>query len=168
MAIESKSVDFEDVLNSELNLINSRRASLKHTPAERIQAEAATTEDSTIIYNTVGLSLSGGGIRSAAISLGVLQALDSYGVIDNVDYLSTVSGGGYIGASMTATMTITEGDFVFTDRRTWPFWPTESAVTHLRNYSNYLLVGGKHNLGSAVAIIVRGLIANLGERRHRL
>ena len=45
----------------------------------------------------VGLSFSGGGIRSATFNLGVLQALRSLGVFAKIDYLSTVSGGGYIG-----------------------------------------------------------------------
>ena len=45
----------------------------------------------------VGLAPSGGGIRSATISLGLLQALASIGVLKRFDYLSTVSGGGYIG-----------------------------------------------------------------------
>lgn len=48
-----------------------------------------------------GLALSGGGIRSASFSLGVAQALEEHGVLDRMDYLSTVSGGGYTGAAIT-------------------------------------------------------------------
>src|ERR1700754_4088006 len=43
------------------------------------------------------LCLSGGGIRSAAFALGVLQALSRKGLLTRFNYLSTVSGGGYIG-----------------------------------------------------------------------
>jgi len=43
----------------------------------------------------VGVSLSGGGIRSAMFNLGFLQALQSAGLMKHVDYLSSVSGGGY-------------------------------------------------------------------------
>jgi hypothetical protein len=43
------------------------------------------------------LCLSGGGIRSAAFSLGVLQVLAYRGLLTQFQYLSTVSGGGYIG-----------------------------------------------------------------------
>jgi len=43
------------------------------------------------------LCLSGGGIRSAAFSLGVVQALASKSLLTSFDYLSTVSGGGYLG-----------------------------------------------------------------------
>src|SRR6202035_725989 len=50
----------------------------------------------------VGLALSGGGIRSATFNLGVLKALHEFRLLKHVDYLSTVSGGGYIGAWWTA------------------------------------------------------------------
>jgi hypothetical protein len=45
--------------------------------------------------DTMGLALSGGGIRSATFNLGLLQALERYGLLKCVDYLSTVSGGGH-------------------------------------------------------------------------
>ncbi len=44
------------------------------------------------------LCLSGGGIRSATFSLGVLQGLARRGELGSFHYLSTVSGGGYIGS----------------------------------------------------------------------
>jgi hypothetical protein len=50
----------------------------------------------------VGLALSGGGIRSATFCLGVLQGLWRRKILPQVDYLSTVSGGGYIGAWFSA------------------------------------------------------------------
>jgi len=49
----------------------------------------------------VGVALSGGGIRSASFGLGVLQALAARGRFRAVDYLSTVSGGGYAGTALT-------------------------------------------------------------------
>ena len=48
------------------------------------------------------LCLSGGGIRSAAFGLGVLQGFARRGMLSQFDYLSTVSGGGYIGCWLTA------------------------------------------------------------------
>lgn len=45
----------------------------------------------------IGLALSGGGIRSATFSLGVTQAFADTNRLPEVDYLSTVSGGGYTG-----------------------------------------------------------------------
>ena len=47
-----------------------------------------------------GLAISGGGIRSAAFSLGVLQKLAAKKLLPFFDYLSTVSGGGYTGGSV--------------------------------------------------------------------
>lgn len=49
----------------------------------------------------IGLSLSGGGVRSASFALGVLQGLNEFDLLKKFDYLSTVSGGGYIGSSFT-------------------------------------------------------------------
>ena len=48
------------------------------------------------------LCLSGGGVRSGSFGLGVLEGLARAGVLDKFDYLSTVSGGGYIGGWFTA------------------------------------------------------------------
>lgn len=54
----------------------------------------------TKLENLTGLALSGGGIRSASFSLGIMQALAYRGWLKKIDYLSTVSGGGYIGSSL--------------------------------------------------------------------
>ena len=50
------------------------------------------------------LCLSGGGIRSAAFCLGVVQGLARMGVLKQFHYLSTVSGGGYIGGYLSARL----------------------------------------------------------------
>lgn len=42
-----------------------------------------------------GLALSGGGTRSAAFNIGVLKHLYDTGLLDEVDIISSVSGGGY-------------------------------------------------------------------------
>lgn len=52
--------------------------------------------------NLAALCFSGGGIRSATFNLGVLQGLARQGLLDKFDYLSTVSGGGYIGSWLSA------------------------------------------------------------------
>ncbi len=52
--------------------------------------------------NLIGLAFSGGGIRSATFNLGILQALAENGLLHKFDYLSTVSGGGYIGSWLAA------------------------------------------------------------------
>ena len=49
---------------------------------------------------TVGLALSGGGIRCATFSLGLLRALTRSGVLSRIDMISSVSGGGYTAATL--------------------------------------------------------------------
>ncbi|RMF11362.1 MAG: hypothetical protein D6763_03425 [Alphaproteobacteria bacterium] len=53
-------------------------------------------------HGLAGLALSGGGIRSATFNLGVVQTLARNGVLAQIDYLSTVSGGGYLGACLSS------------------------------------------------------------------
>ncbi len=51
---------------------------------------------------TIGLAFSGGGIRSATFNLGIIQALAECRLLSRFHYLSTVSGGGYIGSWLSA------------------------------------------------------------------
>ena len=46
----------------------------------------------------IGLALSGGGSRAMAFHLGCLRALNDLGILDNIDVISTISGGSVIGA----------------------------------------------------------------------
>ena len=147
-----------DIVEAEIAAINTRRE----------QGRQVKYESSDKSLDVVGLSLSGGGIRSAAICLGVLQALNHHKLLSRIDYLSTVSGGGYIGSSFTATMT-RAGEFVFGKalaagpgaERATEISDTPS-VGHIRNYSNYLIPAGARDLLTGMAIVVRGLVANLG------
>jgi len=50
----------------------------------------------------VGLAISGGGIRSATFALGILQSLARVRLLRRIDYMSTVSGGGYTGSFLGA------------------------------------------------------------------
>lgn len=88
------------------------------------------------------LCLSGGGIRSATFGLGILQGLAKAGVLDQFTYLSTVSGGGYIGGWLSAWM--------HRDKGAGPGVANQlgqsstcgeaepNALKHLREYSNFL------------------------------
>ena len=100
---------FHEVFEAEIALINGRRAQASRRPIElEIEASEGVTGEPVLTpaenANVVGLALSGGGIRSAAFCLGVLQALEATGVLKYIDYMSTVSGGGYIGCSLTAAL----------------------------------------------------------------
>jgi hypothetical protein len=90
----------------------------------------------------MGLAFSGGGIRSATFNLGILQGLAQLGLLSKFNYLSTVSGGGYIGSWLISWIkhdTIRE-----VERRLCPdFTPDPrdlrlEPIRFLRDFSNYL------------------------------
>lgn len=56
----------------------------------------------------VGLALSGGGIRSALFNDGLLQALSHRGFLRYVDYISSVSGGGYIAGHLMTQVSVSQ------------------------------------------------------------
>ena len=93
------------MLCAELETIRKRRRPLSAEPSsEKIPPKSTDRQVKTrddIENKLVGLALSGGGIRSAVFSLGVMQRLAKAGYLERVDYLSTVSGGGFIGGSLT-------------------------------------------------------------------
>lgn len=71
----------------------------------RIQDELplpSPVESRELPPRTVGLALSGGGLAAAAFSLGVVQALAEKQRLRWIDFLSTVSSGGYIGGFLGA------------------------------------------------------------------
>src|SRR5687768_4766795 len=70
--------------------------------AEREELAAIGAAGSPADNRLAGLAISGGGIRSATFALGVLESLKASGLLTTVHYLSTVSGGGYIGAWLSA------------------------------------------------------------------
>src|SRR5439155_8200350 len=109
----------------------------------------------------VGLAFSGGGIRSATINLGILQGLAKYGLLKRIDYLSTVSGGGFIGGWLIRW--IYECGIDDVEQRLGNPAIEPAAVTFLRDYSNYLtprkgLLGA--DTWAAVATYLRNVLRN--------
>ena len=89
--------------------------------------------------NLFGLALSGGGIRSATLSLGVMQALAGRQWLSRFHYLSTVSGGGYIGSWLSSWIARRKGDLKGVERELAGGGAGEAAeIQFLRTYSNYL------------------------------
>jgi predicted acylesterase/phospholipase RssA len=130
-----------------------------------IRIKSSLPED----HDLTGLALSGGGIRSAAFSMGAVQALEKHDVMKGLDYLSTVSGGGYFGASFSAANACSHSDEL---RFTFVANKGQSAeqaadisdtpmVAHIRNYSNFLLRRGVLDLVRSLALILRGIIAGM-------
>jgi hypothetical protein len=90
-----------------------------------------------------GICFSGGGIRSATFNLGVLQGLAALGKVGSFNYLSTVSGGGYIHQFLAAWLSHDRLDKVQRQLQPLPskhaertLWP--EPLRWLRRYSNYL------------------------------
>jgi hypothetical protein len=90
------------------------------------------------------LSLSGGGIRSGTFALGLMQGLARHKLLQGFDYLSTVSGGGYIGSWLSAWLhRHPEGLAGVTREMTnedpsSKVDPDPKPIQHLRNYSNFV------------------------------
>jgi hypothetical protein len=116
-----------EVIAAELEAIRKRRGAVyvpeeKRTrPEDRKKWEADWAVQKTVSFtgedadtrltearleslgeHTVGLSFSGGGIRSGTFAFGFLQGLSNSGLLRRIDYLSTVSGGGYAGSWLAA------------------------------------------------------------------
>jgi hypothetical protein len=117
-----------------------------------------------------GLCLSGGGIRSATFNLGVIQGLARLGLLGRFDYLSSVSGGGYIAGWLRTWMAREGRDAVLAklaktpaQQEADPLRPEPAPVRHLREYSNYLtprLGLMSADTWAVAAIISRNLLLN--------
>jgi predicted acylesterase/phospholipase RssA len=136
---------------------------------------------------TAALALSGGGIRSAAFALGVMQRLAAADYLRVFDYLSTVSGGGFIGSSLTwltskpfyensdwgpkgpicfgigpADPSLPYGADDPSSAETHdPSRPVDQFLTYLRSHGQYLMPGGGITLVSGIAVVLRGILLNL-------
>jgi hypothetical protein len=134
--------------------------------------------------NGSAICLSGGGIRSASFCLGVLQGLARYSirrdsksshtptaeepaqsVLEGLDYLSTVSGGGYIGSWLMAWATHANYQKVvklLAHPADTSSDPEPQPLRHLREYTSYLTPHYGFTLDSmtVLAIVVRNLVLN--------
>jgi hypothetical protein len=96
---------FRRAFAQELEVIENRRAFIaSRRGATFARPSAVARRKLTASNELIGLALSGGGIRAASIALGVAQVAHECKLLPLVDYLSTVSGGGYLGTSLTVYM----------------------------------------------------------------
>ncbi|WAC71692.1 GMC oxidoreductase [Roseateles sp. SL47] len=109
--------------------------------------------------DTVGLALSGGGVRSATFCLGVLQALAMRGRLRQIDMVSSVSGGGYTGAFLGRLFTRQEACVEDKAGRVASILATPSSpeVWWLRKHANYIDSGSRTDLQNDLAIVLRNL-----------
>ena len=118
---EEKKIKYHKVIERETELLKVRRKKMK------------LEEPGKLDENKFGIALSGGGIRSATINLGFLETLNEFKILERADYISTVSGGGYTGAYVQATLKDEEGDYskLFDQKH----------ISHLRNNGEYMIPG---------------------------
>jgi hypothetical protein len=156
---EQVPLPFEAIFSQELKDIEDNR--LKRMKELRLLNPAANTarpihrsafskfyhtEDPMETAKAMGLhsiAFSGGGIRSATFNLGVLQGFAKAGLLSKFDYLSAVSGGGYIGSWFVAWIKRAASVRKVSDQLNSEKSPDPTAeevrpIRWLRMYSNYL------------------------------
>jgi hypothetical protein len=166
---QSVGIPFDDVA-AEVGRITSELDQLK---AEKKDPDLFTVSESEPrplirpgpLAGLVGLALSGGGIRSATFNLGFLQSLARQNVLRHCDYLSTVSGGGYIGSCLSSLLDDPNNSV---DRDKFPFRlggqtvPDErKEVKWLREHSNYLAIDTSYfgpDVWRMIGMYVSGLV----------
>ena len=137
---------------AEKEAIRQRRKHYDPTDTDKIEKKHA-----------VGLALSGGGIRSATLSLGVLIALARRGLLPQFDYLSTVSGGGYLGSFLTAFLNSPGHGQIGLQSNELPFrreGGEAEALRHIRHHSKYLASGRISDRLRMVAAQLYGMVLN--------
>jgi hypothetical protein len=152
-------------LNPELSLPECERKGTLDEQEQRLRAIYESIH--ALPQQRSALCLSGGGIRSATFCLGVLQGLARSDLLGKFDYLSTVSGGGYIGSWLTAWMdrALTPEAVIkaLREKPTSKINPEPQEISHLRSYSNYLTprVGAfSVDTWTLVTIYLRNLFLN--------
>jgi len=152
-----------EVFTAELDEIHKRRSSAR-VADERPSVELAPGRVAapSTQYGLVGLAISGGGIRSSTFSLGVVQALEQAGAFKYVDYLSTVSGGGYTGAMLSSALRAPNSNPEHAFPLKKELGEGESiALRHLRNGSNYLSSSSTLSKLRLPMLLVRGVLLNV-------
>ena len=122
----------------------SQRVSSNSDSPSWSKASGEDVFDAAAREELAGLCFSGGGIRSATFCLGIMQALAEARKLDKFDYLSTVSGGGYIHQWLASWIMRESGRFKAVRHKLVPLpAPASPArapeqITWLRRYSSYL------------------------------
>jgi hypothetical protein len=162
-------VRFDRVLNEELDVVAGARNAfgLKGDQIDPVVDPDVGATMRARAANLCGFALSGGGIRSATFNLGILQALARHRLLDRFDYLSTVSGGGYIGAWLSGWINRhPRGVRGVQDEMREALHgnePEPREISWLRDYSNYLMLRPGYFSGDSwatIAIYLRNLWLN--------
>ena len=118
-------------------------------------ANATTGAATKAALPRVGLAISGGGVRSATFGLGLLRGLARNKLLSRIDYLSTVSGGGFIGAMFGRLVTQVGIEQAQTELAR----STSPVLEWMRRNGRYLSPSGARDLGVAAATYLRASLA---------
>jgi len=153
--------------------IPSSHGNLRQEEAAALNAaERTAVEDRRRHYaldpgksSAAGLALSGGGIRSATFSLGVLVALARRGLLPQFDFLSTVSGGGYFGSFLSAYLQAPspQAEPIGLRSSESPFdrhMGEAAPLRYIRHCCRYLAAGSRWSKLKMVAAQIHGMILN--------
>jgi len=155
----------------ELAAIRQRRVALRSVYAADAELQSvpppAPPVGDAFPADTVGVAVSGGGIRSATFALGVFQALAAKRLLGAVDFLSTVSGGGYVGGFWGAWLNrlrpggggAAGGAKNFAEAQRALADPYSTEVDWLRENGRYLTPAGATDEWEAAAVYQRSLTA---------
>lgn len=106
--------------------------------------------------DAIGLALSGGGIRSATFCLGAIQVLAERNLLKDIDFLSTVSGGGYVGSFLSSRLGNGEPQADLAG----PHGPDPAPVRYLRQHAKYLSAADLWQAWSMVTATLAGMLLN--------
>ena len=129
---EKHSLNLGELLSVEINHIKSKRAEKK--------------QNINVLEDSLGIALSGGGIRSATISLGIMEELNKLGLIEKADYFSSVSGGGYLSSYIQSALNKSQPlsyDQLF----------DHNVIKHLRDYRMHFFIWPEHKFLSSLVLL---------------
>lgn len=129
---------------------------INEAETEEISKRPPRRSSEPVLLDAFGLALSGGGIRSATFGLGVVQVLAEKGLIDEVDYLSTVSGGGYTGSFLTQQLDVSGNSKSVAA----PRGPDTAAIKRLRMRAKFLSAGNLWRAWGMVVTNLGGMLLN--------
>lgn len=166
-------------------------AELKTSTAKLKEQNAATCDVTTVIEKerdyleldkqerVSGFAISGGGIRSASFGLGVMQALVANNQLEKMDYMSTVSGGGYLGSALTWALHQGKGEagtkkenfplgkrgmFAGQDKdsnKKEPGYKNNGLLDYIRQHSSYLMPTSGLGVFSFAGVVLRSILLSL-------
>ncbi len=166
---------FDDAGGARSDLVRFRRLLLEDAfPAEMkrvydLRVGEAVSRVHSLEKKRSAVCFSGGGIRSGTFALGVVQSLAERGLLKEFDYLSTVSGGGYVGGWLTAWIhrhqqglegVVKELDGSARASKTEP---EPEPLRHLRDFSNFITPRTgilSADSWSFIVIYIRNLLLN--------